>query len=87
MDLEVTTPPTDFELVEKYEAILNTLYHVSDGLADKHPYEDVEVSILGHTCVLTAREVDVVIAAQIRTFKRLLTQVEDRITRSEGKVA
>lgn len=86
MDLDIT-PVTDFELVEKYKNILTTLYAVSDDLAEKHPYDDVEVSILGHACTLSAHEVGGLIASQIRTFKRMLMQVEDRIARSEGKVA
>jgi hypothetical protein len=87
MDLDVKIPLSDFELVEKYKAILHTLHRVSDDLEEKHPYEDLEVTILGYACTLTAHEVSGVIAAQIRMFKRLLTQTQDRIHRSEGKVA
>lgn len=87
MDIEVTPSPTDFELAEKYQAILNTLHRVSESLAEKHPYEDVEISILGQTCTLTAHELGGVIESQIRSFNRYLLQVQDRISRSEGKVA
>jgi hypothetical protein len=87
MDLDVKTPLSDFDLVEKYKAILDTLHRVSDDLAEKHPYEDLQVSILGHACTLTTHEVSEVIATQLRTFKRLLVQTQDRINRSEGKVA
>lgn len=87
MDLDVKAPATDFELQEKYKAILDTLHRVCDGLDEKHPYEDVEVSILGQVCTLTANELSSVVAVQIRTFNRLLVHVQDRIARSEGKVA
>lgn len=87
MDLDVTIQLSDFDLVEKYKTILDTLNRVSDDLAEKHPYEDLEVTILGHACTLTAHEVGGVIAAQMRMFKRLLMQVQDRIHRNEGKVA
>jgi hypothetical protein len=82
-----TTKLSDFELITKYQEILDALQKASKVIAQKHPYSDVQVSILGTVCTFTSHEIGVSIAAQIRTFERLIMQVQDRIQRSEGKVA
>jgi len=83
----VYMPVSDFELLEKYKKVIENLKVANDLLSKKHPYDDVQVSLLGCICTLTAHELGVSISAQINVFNRLLLQVEDRITRSEGKVA
>ena len=87
MEINTASTVSDFELLAKYQSILDALQKASETVAQKHPYHDIQVSILGNVCTFTAHEVGISLAAQIRTFERLILQVQDRIHRSEGKVA
>lgn len=86
MDLDVKPQPTDFEMLEQYEASLKTVCDTMAKYIDFPDEKEIDVCLFGTSVRLIARELKEHLHLQMMFFMRKIEEVQARIHAGEGKV-
>ena len=86
MYLDIKPQPTDFELLEQYQASLKVVCDTMTKYIHLDSEEEVQLYLFGTPTKLIARELKEHLNLQMLFFMKKIEEVQDRINRSEGKV-